>query len=121
MAADEPDAIADGTAHRGFRRADVRDDAPLGARVEARGDLLDESRDRGRDEGHLGTGERLLELGRGDGRRAPRVTAIASVAPSGSQPATRSMPAFFAARPTDAPIRPVPTMARREIPISGEV
>src|SRR4029079_9094859 len=43
---------------------------------------------------------------------APRSTATAAAASAGSCPTTRSTPARLAARPTDAPIRPVPTTAR---------
>src|SRR5262249_8396212 len=51
-------------------------------------------------------------LGR-DASTAPRATAIASASGSASYPSTDSIPARFAARPTDAPINPVPMSATR--------
>src|SRR4029079_14011617 len=50
---------------------------------------------------------------------APRSTATASEAASASQPATCETPARLAARPTEAPIRPVPTKASRSGGISA--
>ena len=47
------------------------------------------------------------------GSTAPRSDATSSVAPSSSQPVTSATPVRRAARPTEAPMRPVPTTASR--------